>query len=484
MIMKKIIYLILALLSFSLHSQDIDISLNLQQVQTRTFASFLTEKYDEVVPVINLQEENHDFRFFKPGKGWLSYKNEFAEIRNNLVIGFTGYSKKNNDHKFVYYGNSTTINIDNKLCLQSNWWNAHFDGDPKYINDPIIDSWSHKENMVNNLSAKIHYLGKYGSTSIGRGKMQIGNNIGGSIILNDACNDYGYFSGKLDLGNFEISLFHSTLIPDSMNTEGIFDDKHIVLHQFDWKSKFDVHLFFGESVVYGNRNIDPSYLLPHAFYRIIEHNLRDRDNVLVYGGLNFTPNNGKRWILYGNLILDELNVREIFGNWWGNKYALQTGVSTTWNSRLRTVAEFTAVRPWMYTHKFLVNKYSHDKISLGFPEGSNLIQFAFEFNFNIMRNLSVDVFSSYTKQGSLYNSFTQNYLEVGNSNNATADWLEGDVTTTVKLLPVVTYKFLRLHEIKLGSELINLNEEFTDPSFFINYQFTYKPMNMNEVNSN
>jgi hypothetical protein len=472
---RYLIFLLFFLISSSAFARVApphNISFEDSAIQSYTSEYFLTEKYDRQIPVISEYnpEENLDL-FNKNRFGFLRYTKDGTELRCNLFTGLTSYQQKTNEHNFAYYGAETTLNMDNKLLLWSNWWNTHFDEDPKLINDPIKDGWTHYEKMILNFAGKLRYVGKYGHIDVGRGKEQIGSNIGSSIILNDACNDYGYFHYKLKIGKkFNSSITHLSLVSDSLNVDGIYDEKFLAIHKMQWIPNSRFRMFFGQMVVYGNRGIEVNYLFPLPFYMLIEHNLRDRDNVLMFGGLNFEF--GKT-TLYGNLLIDELKVKEVFGNWWGNKYAVQTGVAHQWYPKLRSVLEFSAVRPWLYTHKYLVNKLSNDGVSLGHEEGSNLIQAAFELNWRVLENFNFDFFTSLTKQGSHANQFYYNYNDIQSQTNDTADWLQGEITDKLKLIPVFTYKYNKMHKIKLGAEFIRINEEFENPSVFINYQFTY-----------
>ncbi len=206
--------------------------------------------------------------------------------------------------------------------------------------------------------------------------------------------------------------------------------------------------FLGEHIVYGNRNFDLNYLLPLSFYRVIEHNLADRDNALIFGGLNF---HFSKHTFYTNFILDEFKKSEILGNWWGNKYAVQFGASFSFANYIKRFGvEITAVRPWLYTHYILENKFSHDGISLGFPDGSNLAQTAAEMEFSLRKNLSLVTHFSYTVQGSVGNSFSINYKT---REKDTANWLEGSKTDTKKSLQLLIGSHLLIIALKFPIHL-------------------------------
>ena len=270
---------------------------------------------------------------------------------------------------------------------------------------------------------------------------------------------------------------HGTLIPDSTNVDYLgetiykdYDDKYIAVKKLDWRPNNKIHFFAGEEVIYGGRSIEPSYLLPQTFLRATEHNLRDRDNVLIFCGMNLKPFSHSTFYL--NFILDELSKSKIFTDWWGNKYAIQLGNSYLIDRKKdsRIIIEFTAVRPWLYTHKILHNKYSHDGIGLGFPDGSNLIQVAGEFNCNLLKSLTANIHSSFTKQGSLGNDFSINYETRPDD---TASWLEGEKTEKIEIRTVLKWQPLTHHKVLLGHSVTRVDDNDIEHQLSISYQASY-----------
>lgn len=521
--MKKVFLFFILLYSFSLLASRID--WNTTEITSQNHFSFLEERFDTKTylkikseKVINYTQTDIAI------SSWSSFRNALTNFFSNedipshflqihtpikykekpfghgilhndlplnsylyfdLLTGadfLTNVTKESN-YSFVYYGTKLFANIDNTLFLDGYWWTGHFAGDDDlFKTSPIYDSWSQNSDdnaltSIDNVSGKIVYRRGYSSLSVGRGTHVIGNNIGGSVILNDSSNDYGYFSGKLDFKKFSISLMHGTLIPDSTNVNDLgepiykdYNDKYIAVKKLDWKPNPKIHFFAGEEVIYGGRSIDPSYLLPQTFLRATEHNLRDRDNVFIFFGVNlkFISQN----TFYVNFILDELSKSKIFTDWWGNKYAIQLGNSYFIDRKKdsRITIEFTAVRPWMYTHKILHNKYSHDGIGLGFPDGSNLIQIAGELNYNLLKCLTANVHSSFTKRGSLGNDFSINYETRPDD---TANWLEGEKTEKIEIKTVFKWQPLTHHRIIFGHSATRIDDNDFEHQLSISYQASY-----------
>ncbi len=499
-ILKLIILLILLGLIINLFSTDyIEMSWNKPQICSKISLSLNHDRINEnqIISKRMSNETQSKFVFHsksmflkslrqyfsKSEKGnFIEYasKEKEAYLKLNLQTGYEFVDNTlGNSYNFLHFGLKFHGLLGKNICFYGDWWKGHIGKDLNYAieNSQVIDSWFQYDDertviYLDNFKGKLLYKGKHGNLAIGNGKFKIGNNIGGSIILNDACNDYGYFSSSYDLDKLQISFIHNSILPDSLSeSHPKFIDKYLVIHKIDWLPNKKFHLFLGEEVVYGNRSMDVNYLLPFSFYRIIEHNISDRDNVLIFSGINYYSQNKAYYL---NLIFDEFSKNKIFTSWWGNKYAAQVGFAYKFNFDFieRIVGEFTAIRPWIYTHKFMESKFSNNKISLGFPDGSNLIQFALEANFEVGKNITIDVFGSYTKQGSTGNDFSINY-EDRKSDNAT--WLDGDIEKIYKGILVMNWQPIQFHLFKIGVQETLIDDYENKDSkleFFFNY-YTY-----------
>jgi len=410
-----------------------------------------------------------------------------GRLQVSLMAGADYQSDLEEHYIHLYRGVQLKGNIYNRIAFWGEWWAGRFQGDLDYAeaNSPLIKGFfkTHENpettyTNLNKIYGRISYLFDFGNVSIGRGTHLIGDNIGGSTILNDAVNDYGYFSSEINFGKLTLSFLHATLIPDVIEPIEDYDyqDKYLAFHQINYRVLPQLDIYFGEQVIYANRGVDPSYLLPHLFYRVTEHNLRDRDNVQIYAGARWTYRDFAT--LYGNLIIGELRKKEIFSDWWGNKYALQGGTSLLFaegllnrqNKAVRTTLEFTAVRPWMYTHKTMATPFSHDGIGLGFPEGSNLIQAAGEVVIPIIPSLTLNQFLTFTRQGSVGNSFSINYNDRPSN---TAKWLEGDTSDRWLSRSMFSWSILAHHRLRAGLEFTRYANESWRKSLVFGYQARY-----------
>ncbi len=456
----------------------VNYSLNLENGKERVdFA--LSSKHKFYSSLIELfQGKNPSTSFLSVNK---KIKNNHLLLNFHLFTGLDFFSdKENKSYYFAYNGIKLNGSFNQNLKFNANFWKGHFTGNYEYAKkSSLLNSWyqssdDHKKIYLDKVTAKIEFDSQFGVFAVGRGKFNLGNNIGGSIILSDVSNDYGYLSYQANFGEWYLNFLHASLIADSLSTfsDGKkFDEKNLVVHSIHRKNE-KWHLFFGEEVIYGNRTIDFNYLLPQTIMRVTEHNLGDRDNIMIFFGYNWKLS--KNIHHYFNFLFDELSKSKIFTDWWGNKYATQTGISITnilnKKNTDNLTFEFTAIRPWIYTHKFLVDKYSHDDNPLGFPDGANLIQYAMQYKLPFTKTINWINFVSYTRQGSVGNQF---YINYESRPKDTATWLEGQITDKFKIKSVLGWNFLHRHNLRIGYQYLSEDNFATINEFSLSYKVFY-----------
>ena len=78
-------------------------------------------------------------------------------------------------------------------------------------------------------------------------------------------------------------------------------------------------------------------------------------------------------IIYNTLVLDELSWKDLFSDWWGNKYSYQFGMFLSpLNMKLLDLRlEYTATRPWTFTHPDF--SFSNRNVTIGAVNGPSSI---------------------------------------------------------------------------------------------------------------
>jgi len=197
-----------------------------------------------------------------------------------------------------------------------------------------------------------------------------------SMTLSGNTAPFPYMMWQKNFYRSRFTFFHGSLLNAkyTLSEDGhsrIYPEKFLAGHRLEIYPLRNLSFAFSEFVVYGSRNVELTYLIPAVFIWSAEHNLNDRDNILMSFETKWQPIRGVKF--HGNIFLDELDFSELGTNWWGNKHGTQIGlnISLPFISAGEFFFERTQVRPWTYTHYKEVNTFSHKGDCLGFFAGPN-----------------------------------------------------------------------------------------------------------------
>jgi len=305
-------------------------------------------------------------------------------------------------------------------------------GNYKDFQSSIVDAINGFD--YSNAQAYLGYkLSKHVSMELGHNKHFIGNGIR-SLLLSDFSQNYFYL--KLNTRFWKLhyqSIFAelSSIAPRQTVNSTVLPRKYMATHYLSYKlnPRFEIGLF--ESVIFSRENhFEFQYLNPLILYRTAEHFLDSPDNVLL--GLNGRLNLFNNLSLYGQLLLDELRVSEIFNStgWWGNKYGLQAGlkyIDFAGLSHFDTQVEINRVRPFTYSHfreleifpAQSVSSYSHFNQALAHPLGSNFTELIIKLKYHPIKSFDITAQYIYSKVGRNNNAnFGGDILTINTSRNA------------------------------------------------------------------
>ncbi len=268
---------------------------------------------------------------------------------------------------------------------------------PSYINSYIQENnvvpgdgfWKRTEDGgVDYFSARAAFFfnfSKHISAQIGHDKHFIGNGYR-SLVLSDFANEYFFAKVNTKVWKIEYTNLFAQLIAQNRKVNHYYPKKYLAFHRLgiNITSNFNLGLF--ESTVFSRQDsssrnyFDLDYINPLIFYRAVEQDIGDPDNVII--GLDFKWNLWKRLQLYGQLVIDELKVKEAFSGdgWWANKHAFQIGskyIDAFGVKHLDLQAEFNWARPYTYTHyeNPEYSNYQHYNQPLAHPLGANFREF-------------------------------------------------------------------------------------------------------------
>ena len=197
---------------------------------------------------------------------------------------------------------------------------------------------------------------------------------GNSPLISGSAVPFNRFSLLKKSEKFNFEYFHGSLNDksvDEIHTDNKKLEKFIAGHRVQYKPTNNFKFSISEIVVYGNRSPELGYLNPISFFWAQEHNLGDLDNILLSFDFGYILFPGI--IVYNTLVLDELSWKDLFSDWWGNKYSYQFGMFlSSSNMELPDFRlEYTATRPWTFTHPDF--SFSNRNVTIGAVNGPSSI---------------------------------------------------------------------------------------------------------------
>ncbi|MDI9875193.1 hypothetical protein [Flectobacillus rivi] len=338
--------------AYSFHNEDIDVHIN---------------------PVMNVQIGS----IAGGNQSYYSLNTRGIEIRGiiNNRIGFYTYMTDNISRVPDYikdYADSFNQNIPTSPIPIAG---MPGEGLTKYFKQDLLttDFFSARAYLTFQASKNI-------SIQFGHDKNIIGNGFR-SMILSDNSAPYLFLKLTTQIGAFQYqNLFTELINPGRIPPDQIFPKKYMAMHHLSVNLSSKLNIGFTESVIFkrdstnGVGGFELNYLNPVIFYRFVESFQGSGDNALV--GLDFKYNFAKKFSLYGQFMLDEFIIKEIFSNSgsWTNKYGAQVGVKyidILGIKHLDFQGEYNMARPYTYSHSKTGLSYSHYNQALAHPLGAN-----------------------------------------------------------------------------------------------------------------
>lgn len=173
-------------------------------------------------------------------------------------------------------------------------------------------------------------------------------------------------------------------------------NKWIAAQRLEFAPRDNLIVSVSEAVIWGERGIDPAYVNPLYFYYSAQHDGNDRDNVLLSG--DFLYRFDCSAVIYGAVLIDDLKTSTIGKGNAGNKLGWLAG-SFAPNCGVRGLDvgfEWVRLEPYVYTHFFPINRYTHwtSPIGADIPPNSDRITFTTDYRLPKMVLLHGEVSNS------------------------------------------------------------------------------------------
>jgi hypothetical protein len=220
-----------------------------------------------------------------------------------------------------------------------------------------------------------------------------------SLLLSDATYPAPYFRLQLDLGPVQYTYWLMQYTdpgaqPISYNVG--FRKKYASYGYLNWQindkiqiGAFQALIWPGDDSIGGSRPPSWQYMNPFIFIHPVHYGNGSEGNYFV--GLNGQWEFVRNYFLYGQLMFDELKVKELLKNSGAaaNKYGAQIGLKSGRAfglSDLFLQAELNLVRPYTFSHMYRITNYSHYLQPIGHPSGANFREFLLLGDYRFRKN--------------------------------------------------------------------------------------------------
>jgi len=314
-----------------------------------------------------------------------------------------------------------------------------------------------------------------------------------SLFLSDNASPYPYV--KLDANFWKLK--YTNIYMQARNTNFLtpgeaYSTKFIAMHHLSMNVSKRLNIGLFEAAIWNNeaeRGFDISYLNPLLFYQMVEFSTGTESGKVMVG-LNYKYKFTDNMYSYGQLLIDELSVNEVFGGnqSFKNKFGVQLGVKYFDAFKVKDLdfqVEYNQVRPYTYSHFQQVTNYAHVGQSIAHLWGTNfreLIAIAryrkdrfyghakfiyglrgFEPNADNIPFFGSNLF------GTERNIFSETGVEIGQGNKANSTFAELEVGFLVN--PAANLK-LYMNIINRDFSIDTQNErQFDNNTLWINFGF-------------
>lgn len=292
----------------------------------------------------------------------------------------------------------------------------------------------------------------WGSIGLVKDNLRWGDTYNSSNILSDRAPSFPMITLNLKPCKwFEFNYIHGWLISNVIDSsywyvEETYDDgvsrkhyrpmnKYIAANMFTFTPIKGLDLSFGNSIIYAERNVQPLYFIPFAFFKSLDHLATkglgtENQNSQVF--INLSSRNIKHLHLYASFMIDEFSFSRLSSdNPEHNIISYKAGFNVS-NWPLKNLsAGFEYTRNGILTQKHSIQAitYTSNSYYLGHYLGDNSQEFFAYLQYKPIRSLDIKL--SYTKaqKGKDYDYVRENVREIISQNALDELTFENDIVS-------------------------------------------------------
>ncbi len=196
-----------------------------------------------------------------------------------------------------------------------------------------------------------------------------------------------------------------SFFPSNGRSRTVQRTKYIAANMFTFKPFKRFHLAIGNSIVYGDMDVQPVYLIPFAFYKSSVHSTHwgsSFQNNAMY--LNISSRQIKHLHLYATYFIDEFSVRRVGDPNRHNFTSFKGGASVTgWPvDELFMGLEYTRSNPIAFLHDEPTTSFRSNRYNLGHYLEDNAEEYYGTLRWYPISTLQVGVSYVHARKGNYY----------------------------------------------------------------------------------
>jgi hypothetical protein len=353
----------------------------------------------------------------------VSYRDTLFKARISPLLGMTVTHNDNGNITKRWYGIDFQSSIGKYLSVYGSLRDVSVDGAllarPGYLND--YPGYEYKESAkggdFSDSRGGIKLANSWGSIGLVKDNIIWGDNYHGSNILSGRAPSFPMITLSLKpVKWFEMNYIHGWLVSNVLDsTQAYYDtnnnkfyrmkNKFIAANMFTITPFRKFNFSFGNSIIYAEQNIQPSYLIPIAFYKSIDHTLTkgaglENQNSQVF--LNISSRNIKHLHLFTSIYADEISISRFKKSDKENNpisYKLGANLTNFPINNLALTGEFTRNAIIVYKHPITALTWASNGYNLGNYLGDNSQEMYLALKYKPIRGLDISLSMVDAKHG-------------------------------------------------------------------------------------
>ncbi|HEY3296175.1 MAG TPA: capsule assembly Wzi family protein [bacterium] len=310
-------------------------------------------------------------RTIKRFAGGLRVEGGYAQ-RLHFMVDFRDYTESGNGS---YLGDA----IGRGRLYEDRWGLVEL-GDSS--SKPMSTSYNISESFL-------QYYGQNLSLAAGRGRFRWGPAQFGSLFLNSQMPPFDYvrFDAAIEAQHSDAAVYYTFLhgwLESDLPAETLYVNpggrprtldaaKYLSAQRLELRPFRNLLFGLSQGIVYGDRPVQLGYVTPLNFLYSVQHSMNDKDNFVLGMDGTWRPVRGMKF--YSELFFDDITVSALTTARGTNKSAYTVGTQLMlphpFFEHFDARVEYTKIRPFVYSHIFAANVYTHWTSPIGYTRQPN-----------------------------------------------------------------------------------------------------------------